>query len=285
MRLLNDFEPAVAALARGGILDVSLGTDGGGRQALLHRAVHGQALWLCVRLVRLGRPTKTLAQRQQAALALMPDAGAPSCRPPPPVRGKQWQGGLEETFDMTATTTPLGTANALPTESGIKIYVACLAAYNSGHLHGRWIDASQGEAHIWDETRAMLAASPEPDAEEWAIHDYEGFEGAPISEWTSFETIAALADFIGEHETLGGKLLEHYGGDLEDAKAALEEYAGEFESLADYARDLTEQTGTEIPAQLARYIDYAAMAHDMEMGGDVFTIETGFNQVHVFWAR
>ena len=216
----------------------------------------------------------------------MPDAGAPSCRPPPPVRGKQWQGGRQlETFDMTATNPPLGTANALPTSSEIRIYVACLAAYNSGHLHGRWIDASLGEAHIWDETRAMLAASPEPDAEEWAIHDYEGFDGAPISEWTSFETIAALAEFITEHETLGGKLLEHYGGDLLDAKAALEEYCGEFESLEDYARDLTEQTGTQIPESLANYIDYAAMAHDMEMGGDVFTLETGFQQVHVFWAR
>ena len=24
-----------------------------------------------------------------------------------------------------------------------KIYVACLAAYNNGHLHGEWIDATQ----------------------------------------------------------------------------------------------------------------------------------------------
>ena len=186
---------------------------------------------------------------------------------------------------MTATTALLGTENALPTQSAIRIYVACLAAYNAGCLHGRWIDASQGEAHIWDATRAMLAASPEVGAEEWAIHDYEGFDGAPISEWTSFETIAAYADFITEHETLGGKLLEYYGGDLDDAKAALDNYAGEFESLEDYARDLTEQTGTEIPEHLARYIDYAAMAHDMELGGDVFTLETGSNQVHVFWAR
>jgi antirestriction protein len=191
----------------------------------------------------------------------------------------------KETFDMTITLAPLGTATALPTESDIRIYVACLAAYNSGHLHGRWIDAGQGEAHIWEQTRAMLAASPEPDAEEWAIHDYEGFEGAPIGEYSSLETIAEYAEFITEHETLGGKLLEHYGGDLEDAKAALEEYCGEFESVEDYARDLTEQTGTQIPESLANYIDYAAMAHDMEMGGDVFTIETGFQQVHVFWAR
>ena len=183
---------------------------------------------------------------------------------------------------MTATLAPLGTATPLPTESDIRIYVACLAAYNSGHLHGRWIDASEGEAHIWEETRAMLAQSPEPDAEEWAIHDFEGFEGAPISEYASFESVAALAEFIEERGTLGGKLLEHYGGDLEDAKKAFDEYCGEYESLADYARELTEETGGEIPKHLENYIDYAAMAHDMEMGGDVFAIETGYNQTHIF---
>ena len=56
------------------------------------------------------------------------------------------------------------------TQDPTRIYVACLASYNNGTLHGRWIDATQGEAHIWHETRAMLATSPEPDAEEWAIH-------------------------------------------------------------------------------------------------------------------
>ena len=50
-----------------------------------------------------------------------------------------------------------------------RIYVACLAAYNSGCLHGRWIDATTPD-EIWEQVRAMLADSPEPDAEEWAIH-------------------------------------------------------------------------------------------------------------------
>lgn len=73
-----------------------------------------------------------------------------------------------------------GGSQATEPEAEIKIYVACLAAYNNGKLHGRWIDATQGEDHIWDETRAMHAESPEPDAEEWSIHDYEGFEGASL---------------------------------------------------------------------------------------------------------
>jgi hypothetical protein len=51
-----------------------------------------------------------------------------------------------------------------------RIYLACLAAYNNGRLHGAWVDADQGADHIWNELRKMLRASPEPDAEEWAIH-------------------------------------------------------------------------------------------------------------------
>jgi hypothetical protein len=33
------------------------------------------------------------------------------------------------------------------------------------------------------------------------------------------------------------------------------------------------------------YIDYHAMTRGMEYSGDVFTLETGFEQVHVFWNR
>ncbi len=167
----------------------------------------------------------------------------------------------------------------------IRIYVACLAAYNNGRLHGRWIDATQGETHIQNQVTAMLESSPEPEAEEWAIHDYEGFEGAPISEWESFESVANLAEFIEEHGALGGKLLEHFGGDLEDAKTAFDNYYGEFENLEDYARSLTEDCGTEIPANLENYIDYAAMGRDMELSGDILTIETAFDELHIFGAH
>lgn len=171
-----------------------------------------------------------------------------------------------------------------PTMSEIRIYVACLAAYNNGKLHGRWIDTTLGEAHIWDETRAMLASSPEPDSEEWSIHDYEGFEGAPVSEWTSFAKISEMAEFIEENEALGGKLIEYYGGDLEDAKTALEHYHGEYESLEDYARQFTEDCGPEIPESLEYYIDYKSMGRDWEQSGDIFTIETDFNEIHIFGA-
>lgn len=64
----------------------------------------------------------------------------------------------------------------------------------------------------------------------------------------------------------------------------MENYAGLYDSVAEYAAELIEQT-TQIPASLANYIDYDAMAHDMELSGDVFSIKTIYNETHVFWAR
>ena len=162
----------------------------------------------------------------------------------------------------------------------IQIYVACLAAYNNGHLHGRWIDAAQEADAIRANITAMLEASPIADAEEWAIHDYEGFEGLSISEYEGIERVVELADFIGEHGKLGALLVDHLG-DLDEARQALNErYCGQFESLADYEQELTEETA--IPEHLRFYIDWQAMARDAEISGDVFTVRTAHDEVHVF---
>ena len=108
-----------------------------------------------------------------------------------------------------------------------RIYVACLASYNNGCLFGRWIEVGEDEAALRSEVAAMLRASPEPAAEEWAIHDFENFDGIEIREYESFGHVVALAQFTAEHGALGGEVLSYYGGDLDDARTALEDrYAG-----------------------------------------------------------
>lgn len=167
----------------------------------------------------------------------------------------------------------------------IRIYVADLAAYNNGKLHGCWIDATEELDDIWAKVKHMLKNSPEGFAEEWAIHDYEGFEGAYLSEYEGFESVRAKALFVEEYGEVSGELLSHFGDQLEDAANALENhYAGVYKSLADYAEELAEQAG-DIPKHLELYIDYERMGRDMELSGDVYTIETGFEEVHVFWSH
>lgn len=163
-----------------------------------------------------------------------------------------------------------------------RIYVACLAAYNSGYLHGAWIDATQGEWAIWDDIQAMLAASPIPDAEEHAIHDYEGFGGIRLTEYEPIDVVVALAAFFAEHGALGAAVLAHFCGDFDEARDAIaHRYHGCHTSLADYVQEITEET-TEIPESLRYYIDWQAMARDIEINGDFFTVETAWNEIHVF---
>ena len=38
-----------------------------------------------------------------------------------------------------------------------RIYVSCLAAYNSGYLHGMWIDATQDPDDIYDDIEWLLS--------------------------------------------------------------------------------------------------------------------------------
>lgn len=165
-----------------------------------------------------------------------------------------------------------------------KIYVACLAAYNNGILHGRWIDADQDADAIRDDIAEMLKASPVTDAEEYAIHDFEDFAGIHVEEYTGIDQVAELARFVVEHGKLGAVLFEHHG-DLDAAREALEDnYCGVFQSLADYMEELTTET-TEIPENLRYYIDWESMARDAELHGDLLAVRLAWDEVHVFWVR
>ena len=166
-----------------------------------------------------------------------------------------------------------------------RIYVACLASYNAGILHGRWVDADQDTNSIQDEVNAMLKASPEAGAEEWAIHDYEGFPDGTIQEYTGFQQVADLAAFLDEHDELGEAVLRYCLGDLDEAREAIEDnYAGEYSSLGEFAEEIETDAGTDVPDRLFRYIDWDAMGCDLELGGDVWTLDAG-GSVHVFWSR
>lgn len=109
-----------------------------------------------------------------------------------------------------------------------RIYAACLASYNNGVLHGRWIEASSDVDEMQEQIDAMLRESrfpnvmvaceacqgsgektfhnsetgdtrqgdcptcggngEVPSAEEWAIHDHEGLGN--IGEYAGLEAVA-----------------------------------------------------------------------------------------------
>jgi hypothetical protein len=92
-----------------------------------------------------------------------------------------------------------------------------------------------------------------------------------------------IAIFLDEYPDIGGELLSHFNNDIKQAqRAAVEQYQGCYDSLADYAQVITEDS-TSIPSHLNYYIDYERMARDMEMNGDFFVIVYS-QKTHVFWS-
>lgn len=174
-----------------------------------------------------------------------------------------------------------------------RIYVACLAAYNNGKLHGEWIDANQDADDLWKAINAILAKSPEPGAEEWAIHDYEGFEGIELGENPDIAFVSKLAEIIDDKNgEVITRLHSHLGNaktvdGLDETKEYFEEhYAGAFKSLEDWAYEFAMDTqGKDSLGSYASYIDWERVGRDAEIGGDVFTIDTDDGKTHVFWNR
>ena len=172
-----------------------------------------------------------------------------------------------------------------------RIYVASLADYNSGRLHGRWIDADQPAEAIREQIGQMLAESQEPIAEEWAIHDYDNFAGLSLSEYEDLDKVAEVAFLITQHGSLFAELASYFGGTsgIDDARRYMEEgYRGAWDSLEDYATELTEECYGDVlkglPDFIRYHIDWEGIARDMELSGDVITFEID-GKTHVFDAH
>lgn len=167
-----------------------------------------------------------------------------------------------------------------------RVYVASLSDYNAARLHGAWIDADQPAEDILAEVKEMLAASPEPGAEEWAIHDHEGFCGIRIHEYESFETVARVAALLKEH---GDAFIAcyTYECDLVRAEQVLRNgYLGCFDSLADYGEEYWRNAGwlEGIPEDRQGYIDFEDWADDERLSGEIYVREVN-GKLYIFDGR
>ena len=143
------------------------------------------------------------------------------------------------------------------------IYVSCLAAYNSGVLHGRWIDLTNGEDATATDIREMLATSPVADAEEYAVHDFEGFGSYKVSEWSDVATLVAIAEAVDEHGPFITEYLADVHDDLADAIAAVDDMS-EADNFGQFAYDMAEEV--VLPGAdetLKRYFDFDSFERDL----------------------
>ena len=166
-----------------------------------------------------------------------------------------------------------------------RVWIGCLAAYNAAKLHGEWVSLEGlTKSDIKLAIERILKESPEPGAEEWAIMDYDGFgeAGHILGENPDLDELIEVAEGIEDHGEVFAQWYAHVGGgslqDFEDA------YRGEYDDMESFAEELMDDCGdlANVPDHIARYFDYSAFARDLELGGDIFTIQEG-GKVHVFW--
>lgn len=171
-----------------------------------------------------------------------------------------------------------------------RIYVASLSDYNNGRLHGNWFEANQDVADLQEAVGELLRSSPFDDAEEWAIHDYEGFGGLALGEHEPLERIARLGRNIFELGFPYALWVASGVTDDESARSFEDHYRGSWPSAEDYAEDVLNDLGVEqainacIPGHLKSYVrvDSAGLARDLKLSGDIWTAEDPSGGVHVY---
>lgn len=127
-----------------------------------------------------------------------------------------------------------------------RIYVASLSDYNAGRLHGIWIpiDEATDTDQVWAKINAMLAGSRELCAEEWAIHDYEGFRPLHLSEWADIGWVTRVGRGIAEHGPVfavyADLVCDHYNDPeqrLDELDRFEDRYRGEWDSQTEWATE------------------------------------------------
>ncbi|MGB5133652.1 MAG: antirestriction protein ArdA [Prochlorococcaceae cyanobacterium] len=190
---------------------------------------------------------------------------------------------------MTATITrPAGIAAGLP---DVGAYVACLAAYNSGRLHGAWVDLEviDGDVDALQECIDwVLATSPEPGAEEWAMHDHAGLPDClSRSEWPDLADLAAWGEALADLSRSEWEAFRFYcddRGEICDVDDFRDAYQGRWDSGEDFAYQLAEDLGAvpESTAWPLTCIDWEAAWRELRIGGDYIDAAADGGGVHIF---
>lgn len=196
-----------------------------------------------------------------------------------------------------------------------RIYAACLASYNNGVLHGRWIDLDGLDvddvrkeiAEMLRESRYPNVFVPCPDcsaegeeltdadcpgcggqrtvssAEEYAIHDYDELPSS-FGEHPNLEEVVEYAVMVEEHGDAWRAYVDNVGAGNATEDNFNDTYAGSADTEVEWCENYLEECGTldSIPENLRNYFDAASYLRDMKLGGDV-SFEEVDGTVYAFW--
>lgn len=168
----------------------------------------------------------------------------------------------------------------------MKIYVACLASYNAGRLHGAWIDVDADKDVMAAKVENMLKASPMPNADEFAIHDYDEFPN--MGEYPSLDAIAETAELVELAEENGidasdfARIADNWHGNADDIRNAFEFFYGVWDSFQEYAEEVADEFMSQhnTPQSVAMYFDYEGYARDLAHDYTVVDLSRGVAIFH-----
>lgn len=124
-----------------------------------------------------------------------------------------------------------------------RIYVASLSDYNDGRLHGIWVDPTLEVDEINDQIERMLRVSTDEGAEEFAVHDYVGFESLRLQEYDTIETIHRLAIGIEQHGDAFATYAEWVGTDQATTDGFEDCYYGTYRSMRELVEEWADSMG------------------------------------------
>ncbi len=171
-----------------------------------------------------------------------------------------------------------------------RIYVASLSDYNAGRLHGTWIDADDDPDDIHAAIADMLGRSIEQGAEEYAIHDFEGFGAYRPHEYEPIDTVGKIARGIRDHGVAYSHWVDHVGTtDLDELDRFEDHYLGRWDSTEAFVEELLDDFGIDrlldeaIPGHWRAYvrIDTEMLARDL---ATEYTVSEDGNGIYLFEA-
>ena len=150
----------------------------------------------------------------------------------------------------------------------MRIYVGTYAKYNSGNLHGDWLDLSDYSdmEEFHDACKELHSTEDDP---EFMFQDFEGIPEGLVSESHIDPLVFELAS-LDPHQV---QVFEAYRSDV-DQEGTLEQsqeaFRGTYENKRDYAQEMYSESEGELPQWVRSNIDWDGVVIDLEYGGTTF---------------
>jgi antirestriction protein len=154
-----------------------------------------------------------------------------------------------------------------------RIYVGTYRKYNEGSIRGDWLDPED-----YSDKDEFLQACKElhEDEEdpELMFQDWEDIPEGMVSESHVSDDLWEWLDMSDTQREVWALYREHVNqdGDLDEAEEA---YQGTYRSEGDFAEELYEDMGTEIPDSLRAHIDWSSVARELQMDGYTYVQHEG----------